>query len=97
MNETFLLTDPKITWQPDPEFLSATRAEHAIVGDHELVAFDLPPTPGFPKRDIAWEIFTGPRLHDKIAGADAVSFEEAKAAAERAFRDLMRTRKEFDR
>jgi hypothetical protein len=84
--------DPIITWKPDPAFWSANRAEHAFVDDHELVAFDLPPTPGFESRDIAWEIFRGPSLLDKIAGATAASFEEAKAAAESAYRDLRRTR-----
>ena len=36
-------------WKPDPEFGSGNRAEHAILGGYELVAFDLPSTlPGVP-------------------------------------------------
>jgi hypothetical protein len=29
-----------ITWQTDSEFIDASRAEHAMVGDYELLVFD---------------------------------------------------------
>jgi len=32
----------EVTWQRDPNFTRANRAEHALVGDYELIAFDLP-------------------------------------------------------
>jgi hypothetical protein len=32
----------EVTWQKDPEFIGAIHAEHAIVGDYELLVFDLP-------------------------------------------------------
>ena len=72
-------------WKPDPEFGSANRAEHAIIGGYELVAFDLPSTvPGVP-HIIGWELFTGPDLHKLVDRGDAVTFEAAKAAAEAAY------------
>jgi hypothetical protein len=40
----------KIEWSRDPEFWSATAAEHAFVGPYELVAFDIPPSDQFPAR-----------------------------------------------
>jgi len=46
-----------IAWKPDPEFWSATRAEHAFVEGYELVAFDIPPGPGGPQRVIGWEVW----------------------------------------
>jgi hypothetical protein len=30
-----------VAWRRDPEFWSATQAEHAFVEDYELVAFDI--------------------------------------------------------
>jgi hypothetical protein len=45
-----------IAWKPDPEFWSATRAEHAFVEGYELVAFDIPPGRGGPQRAIGWEV-----------------------------------------
>jgi hypothetical protein len=71
-------------WKPDPEFWSATRAEHTVVHGYELVAFDLPPTPKDERRIIGWELFTGPDLGELMAKGDAGSFEAAKAAAEAA-------------
>jgi len=32
----------EVTWQEEPEFIGANRAEHAMVGDYELLVFDLP-------------------------------------------------------
>jgi hypothetical protein len=75
----------EIHWKPEPEFWSATRAEHARVGAYELVAFDLPPHRGEP-RIIGWELFTGPDLNDLVAKGDAATFEAAKVAAEAAYR-----------
>lgn len=46
-----------IVWQRDPEFSSATRAEHAFVEGYELVAFDIPPGAGGAERTIGWEVW----------------------------------------
>jgi hypothetical protein len=53
-----------IEWKPDREFWSATRAEHAFVEGHELVAFDIPAGKGGPQRAIGWEVWSpkGPGL-----------------------------------
>jgi hypothetical protein len=53
-----------IEWKPDPEFWSATRAEHAFVEGYELVAFDIPAGKGGPQRAIGWEVWSpkGPGL-----------------------------------
>jgi hypothetical protein len=75
-----------IPWRPDPEFASANRAEHAIIGGFELIAYDLPETRKGEPRIVGWELFTGPDLHDLIDKGDAETFEAAKAAAEAAFR-----------
>ena len=80
------MADPTaFPWKPDPEFGSANRAEHAIIGGYELVAFDLPSTlPGVP-HIIGWELFTGPDLHELVDKGDAPTFEAAKSAAEAAY------------
>ena len=65
----------KIEWSHDPEFWSATAAEHAFVGPYELVAFDIPPSDQFPARDIGW-------VRRREAKGKAASFDEAKAASE---------------
>jgi hypothetical protein len=80
------MTEPTaFPWKPDPEFWSANRAEHVIIGGYELVAFDLPSTlPGVP-HIIGWELFTGPDLHKLVDKGDAPTFEAAKAAAEAAY------------
>jgi hypothetical protein len=72
-------------WKPDPEFGSANRAEHAILGDYELVAFDLPSTLSGVPHIIGWELFTGPDPHKLVDKGDAPTFEAAKAAAEAAY------------
>ena len=42
----------EVTWQTDSEFIGANRAEHAMVGDYELLVFDLPPiAPAAPSLD----------------------------------------------
>jgi hypothetical protein len=73
-----------IQWIPDASFSSADRAEHALIGGHELVAFDLPPHQRFP-RQIGWELFAGPKLQDLVATGEANSFDDAKLAAEAAY------------
>ncbi len=57
-----------IAWHKLSEMWSATRAERAIVGPYELIAFDIPPTGSHP-RIIAWEIHTGPKFMTGVAGA----------------------------
>jgi hypothetical protein len=46
-----------IAWRRDPEFCSATQAEHAFVDGYELVAFDIPAGVGGPERVIGWEVW----------------------------------------
>ena len=47
-----------VDWQKDPEFV--IHAEHAIVGDYELMVFDLPADPAGPAV-IGWELFGPPK------------------------------------
>jgi hypothetical protein len=71
-------------WEKDPEFIRANRAEHARVGDYELVAFDLPADRAGPAV-IGWEVFGPPRRQRLLARGDSKTFDDAKAAAEIAF------------
>ncbi len=81
------MTEPtSIPWQPDPGFPNANRAEHAIIGGFELIAYELPAAPSVSPRVIGWELFTGPDLHNLVARGDAETFDAAKAAAEEALR-----------
>jgi hypothetical protein len=64
-----------IEWSHDPEFWSATAAEHAFVGPYELVAFDIPPSDQFPARDIGWELFGGEKFMSQLAKGKAASFD----------------------
>ena len=80
---------PQIKWTRDPEFWSAEQAEHAIVGNYELVAFNLQPTAHFPTRDIGWELFGPPKWQTQLATGKCVTFDEAKAAAEAALAALL--------
>jgi hypothetical protein len=75
-------------WVPDPEWPTANRAEHAIVGEYELVAYDLPDN-GVAPRLIGWEIFTGPKFMTPVASDVAESFEAAKQEAAGFWRDLI--------
>ena len=75
----------ELNWTPDLEWRSANRAEHAIVGLYELLAFDLPPGDSHP-REIGWEVYTGPKLLDQVASGLAESFDEAKSKAETVWR-----------
>jgi hypothetical protein len=47
----------QIVWKRDPEFSSATKAEHAFVEGYELVAFDIPPDNPGAERVIGWEVW----------------------------------------
>ena len=80
---------PSIKWTHDPEFWSAEQAEHAIVGNYELVALNLQPTAQFPTRDIGWELFGPPERQTQLATGKCATFEEAKAAAEAALAALL--------
>jgi len=64
-----------ITWTPDPSFISA---QHALVGEHELIAFDVPARRDMG-REIGWMVFTENIM---VAGGASASLEEAKRAAE---------------
>ena len=77
----------EVTWHRDPEFIGANRAERAMVGDYELVVFDLPADRAGPAV-ISWELFGPPRHQELIAHGEAQTFEDAKLAAERAFDKL---------
>jgi hypothetical protein len=77
----------EVPWQTDSEFIGAIHAEHAIVGDYELMVFDLPADPAGPAV-IGWELFGPPRHQELIDHGEAQTFEDAKAAAERAFDKL---------
>jgi hypothetical protein len=44
----------EVTWQRDPEFIGANRAERARIGDYELLVFDLPADRAVPAV-IGWE------------------------------------------
>jgi hypothetical protein len=73
--------------QRDPEFIGANRAERTLIGDYELVVFDLPADRAGPAV-ISWELFGPPRHQELIAHGEAQTFEDAKLAAERAFDKL---------
>jgi hypothetical protein len=77
----------EVTWQRDPEFIGANRAERACIGDYELLVFDLPDHRAGPAV-IGWELFGPPRHQELIDYGDAQTFEDAKAAAETAFAKL---------
>jgi hypothetical protein len=77
----------EVTWQDEPEFIGANRAERARIGDYELVVFDLPSDRAGPAV-IGWELFGPPRHQELIAHGEAQTFDAAKVAAERAFDKL---------
>jgi hypothetical protein len=74
-----------IVWSRDPEFSSASHAEHARVGPYELVAFDLPATDREPWI-IGWELFGGRDLQTLLNKGCAATFEDAKTKAEAALK-----------
>jgi hypothetical protein len=80
-------SDVSPVWSSDPEWWSANRAEHAVVGHFELVAFDLPESDKHPRK-IGWEVFTGPKLLDLVASGTAASFDEAQKQAETVWRGV---------
>ena len=67
--------------------MGANHAEHAMVGDYELLVFDLPADRA-GRGIIGWELFGPPRHQELIAQGEAQTFDDAKAAAERAFDKL---------
>jgi hypothetical protein len=77
----------EVTWQEDPEFMGANRAERACIGDCELLVFDLLADRTGPAV-IVWELFGPPRHQELIAHGEAQTFDDAKAAAESAFAKL---------
>ena len=77
----------EVTWQTDSEFIGANRAEHAMVGDYELLVFDLPADRA-GAAVIGWELFGPPRREELIDHGEAQTFDDAKAAVERAFDKL---------
>src|SRR5215510_9069509 len=79
----------EVTWQTDSEFIGANHAEHAMVGDYELLVFDLPADPA-GRAVVGWELFGPPRHQELIAQGEAQTLDAAKAAAERALGLLLR-------
>jgi hypothetical protein len=77
----------EVIWQDEPEFVGPNHAEHAMVGDYELLVFDLPADRA-GRAVIGWELFGPPRDQELIAQGEAQTFDDAKAAAERAFDKL---------
>jgi hypothetical protein len=77
----------EVTWQKDPEFIGANRAERALIGDYELMVFDLP-ADSAGSAVIGWELFGPPRDQELIDHGDAQTFDDAKTAAQRAFDKL---------
>jgi hypothetical protein len=68
---------------------AAERAEHAVMSGYELTAFVIPADPANGwARETGWELHGGRKLLDLITKGDAASFEDAKAHAEAALRDL---------
>lgn len=78
----------KPVWNDDPEWWSAIRGMKADCGSYELVAFDIGAQNGLP-RITGWEIFTGPKLQDLVVKGETDTFEEAQAAAEAAWLQLI--------
>jgi hypothetical protein len=86
--EPYVVTEHgEVTWQTDSEFMGANHAEHAMVGDYELLVFDLPADRA-GRAIIGWELFGPPRHQELIAQGEAQTFDDAKAATERAFDKL---------
>ena len=77
----------EVTWQIESEFIGANHAERARIGDYELVVFDLPAGRA-GRAIIGWELFGPPHHQELIAQGEAQTFDDAKAAAERAFDKL---------
>jgi hypothetical protein len=77
----------EVSWQEEPEFIGADHAERALIGDYELMVFDLPADPAGPAV-IGWELFGPPCHQELIDHGDAQTFDDAKAAAEAAFAKL---------
>ena len=67
--------------------MGANHAEHAMVGDYELLVFDLPADRA-GRAIIGWELFGPPCHQELIAQGEPRTFDAAKAAAERAFGKL---------
>jgi hypothetical protein len=85
---------PDIKWLPDAEFLSADRAEHAIVdATYELIAYALSPEKknNASSRVIGWEIFTGDHFLTLLRQGESNSFQQAKRDAELALRQVQKT------
>lgn len=77
-----------LIWGPHPEMWSADRTERARSSGFEVLVYDLPPSPDFPRRLIGWEIFTGPRYLRQVAKGEAESYEQAKVDATAAWAAL---------
>jgi len=77
----------EVTWHTDPGFIGANHAVRACIGVYELVVFDLPADRA-GRAVVGWELFGPPRHQELIAHGEAQTFEDAEAAAERAFDKL---------
>lgn len=71
-----------IDWHRVPGFLPLSIAHRAVIGAYELTAFDLPDLDRDEHaRLVGWEIHTGPQYLALVGLGDAVTIDEAKAAA----------------
>ena len=76
-----------IRWRPHRADWEGDRTEVAVVGEFELVAFDLAPSRNTAPREIRWELVAGfPQRRRVWVSGEAASFAGAKFAAEEAFK-----------
>jgi hypothetical protein len=69
-----------VVWVVNQHYLTATRAECAVVDDYELIVLDVPSgpaTPGF----ISWELYGPPDYNRLVEDGECATFEEAKVKA----------------
>jgi hypothetical protein len=78
----------ELIWSPDPTWAGA---QHAIIGEYELIAYAIPRDRVGPPL-IGWEIFAGYRSLNLVAKGSTDNLDAAKAAAEQAWRELQRAR-----
>ncbi|HEV2677699.1 MAG TPA: hypothetical protein VGV37_24425 [Aliidongia sp.] len=79
----------ELTWEPAAQWRTAIHAEHAQAGDHELVALQVAADGGWPE-EFRWEILGPPNHETQLAAGQAETFDRAKAAAQSAWRKLVR-------
>jgi len=72
-------SDPSpLHWVDDSAYWSANGVQHAIAGDYELIAYDIPPI-GNAAAKIGWEIYVGPSHSQTCQGAGGNEFQRSKS------------------